>query len=341
MATRKTAGLAGARAARDEEPPTGMSAADPNSELWYTRHQQSLDPELKARDARLRHSVSRDVAAACVEARISADWRVDTGKTIARHRIDVRPFFYRSPRPASLFPLPCCVCPAFQSLARRALTQQICLVWPYCRILQVRGCQQSRSGQRRALARLRYSFNDLTLSQHDALSSSRRRQIGSVRRSEGGVSRRTPRRLRSASTVGVHAAPPRGRLHGFEQRVYGECKPTWKNRQLFTRGPRGFREARGLYENLDAGRLRNCLRQVQVSVSQNRRSKMLQRANEAPTEFLSCSNVYAYATAHFLVHGVAVVMPGTAHQGVPRGDQPRGLAEPVLPAINLHLATVL
>ena len=63
---------------------------DPNGELWYTRHMQSLDPALKARDARLRHSVSRDVAAACVEARTSADWRVDTGKTIARHRIDVR-----------------------------------------------------------------------------------------------------------------------------------------------------------------------------------------------------------------------------------------------------------
>ena len=67
-----------------------MSAVDPHGELWYTRHQQSLNPELQSRDARLRHSVSRDVTAACVEARASADWRVDTGKTIARHRIDVR-----------------------------------------------------------------------------------------------------------------------------------------------------------------------------------------------------------------------------------------------------------
>ena len=67
-----------------------MSAADPNAELWFTRHQQALDPALKARDARLRHSVTRDVAAACVEARTTAEWRVDTGKTIARHRIDVR-----------------------------------------------------------------------------------------------------------------------------------------------------------------------------------------------------------------------------------------------------------
>lgn len=85
-----------------------MSAVDPHGELWYTRHQRSLDPELQARDARLRHSVSRDVTAACVEARASADWRVDTGKTIARHRIHVRsrPLHAARRRPAHYLRVP-------------------------------------------------------------------------------------------------------------------------------------------------------------------------------------------------------------------------------------------
>ena len=68
----------------------GMSGADlvdPNGELWYTRHQASLDPELVQRDARLRHAVSRDVAAACVDARQAKEWTVNSGRSISARRL--------------------------------------------------------------------------------------------------------------------------------------------------------------------------------------------------------------------------------------------------------------
>ena len=67
-----------------------MSAVDPHGELWFTRHQAERDPALAAREARLRHSVSRDVANACVDARLAAEHTVDAGRTIAKHRVDVR-----------------------------------------------------------------------------------------------------------------------------------------------------------------------------------------------------------------------------------------------------------
>ena len=66
---------------------SGADLVDPNGELWYTRHQASLDPELVQRDAQLRHAVSRDVAAACVDARQAKEWTVNSGRSISARRL--------------------------------------------------------------------------------------------------------------------------------------------------------------------------------------------------------------------------------------------------------------
>ena len=108
-----------------------MSAAYPHGELWFTRHQAERDPALAAR---LRQAVSRDVASACVDARTTAEYTVDAGRTISKHRVEVR----RGP----LAPL-CIGAP------------QLILGFVAHRISRTRGCRHSQRGRARTLARRR------------------------------------------------------------------------------------------------------------------------------------------------------------------------------------------